>query len=410
MQQARDRSKIILACAWALAFGAYCPMLGLPPIVHIAKQALHVGNEAMGILFSVPVGMLIAVAIPGGWLGDTIGARKAVAIAAVVLAAGSLMRGLAESFTLLMAFTVLYGIGYSMLLPNLPKLMSIWFPPERVGVATGCYATGITLGSTAGLALTLPVVFPLFHTIQGTFFFWGMPAAVAAIFWLILSTDPPASAYNPGDARDATGSPGQHRALWKNKNLWILALLLFFNDVHFYAWSAWTPSLLTMKGAPPDLAAFIASSRCWASLPAMFLMPWASHKVGLRRPFMWGSALLLMVATWITLYMPFQWGWALMAVVGIATGGTFAMLLALPIEMLPRTAVGTATGAILSIGYIGGIVGPWLTGRVVDATGNFDHALIGLVLVAGLWMIVGFLMPEAGEKATKRLRTVRQEG
>ena len=113
---------------------------------------------------------------------------------------------------------------------------------------------------------------------------------------------------------------------------------------------------------------------------------------------MWGSALLLMVATWITLYMPFQWGWALMAAVGIATSGTFAMLLALPIEMLPRSAVGTATGAILSIGYIGGILGPWLTGRVVDATGSFDHALIGLAVVAALWMIVGFLMAEAGRK------------
>jgi ACS family glucarate transporter-like MFS transporter len=105
-----------------------------------------------------------------------------------------------------------------------------------------------------------------------------------------------------------------------------------------------------------------------------------------------------MVATWITLYMPYQWGWALMAVVGITTSGTFAMLLALPIEMLPRNAVGTASGAILSIGYIGGLVGPWLTGKVVDATGNFDRALIGLAVIAALWMVLGFLMPEAGRK------------
>ena len=398
MHQVRDRSKIILGCAWVLAFGAYCPMLALSPIVHIVRQELHISNEAMGILFSVPVGMLIAVAIPGGWLGDTIGARKAVALGAVVMAVGSLMRGFAETFNLLMAFTVFYGIGYSIMFPNLPKLMSIWFPPEKVGMATGCYATGITIGSTAALALTLPVVFPLFHTIQGTFFFWGLPAGIAAILWLALSTDPPAPVHSSGDAREAKGALGQGPALWKNKNLWILALLLFFNDVHFYAWSAWTPSLLTMKGAPPDLAAFIASSRCWASLPAMFLMPWASHKLGLRKPFMWGSALLLMVATWITLYMPYQWGWALMAVVGIATSGTFAMLLALPIEMLPRNAVGTASGAILSIGYIGGLVGPWLTGKVVDATGNFDRALIGLAVIAALWMVLGFLMPEAGRK------------
>ena len=186
MAQDRDRSKIILACAWVLAFSAYCPLLALSPIVHIIRQELHVSNEAMGILFSIPVGMLIAVAIPGGWLGDRIGARKTVALGAVVMAAGSLMRGFAGTFHLLMAFTVLYGIGFSIMFPNLPKLMSIWFPPEKVGVATGVYGTGITIGSTLALALTLPVIFPLFHTIQGTFFFWGVPAGIAAILWLLL--------------------------------------------------------------------------------------------------------------------------------------------------------------------------------------------------------------------------------
>jgi cyanate permease len=65
---------------------------------------------------------------------------------------------------------------------------------------------------------------------------------------------------------------------------------------------------------------------------------------------------------------------------------------------LPRNAVGTASGAILSIGYIGGLVGPWLTGKVVDATGNFDPALIGLAVIAALWVVLGFLMPEAGRK------------
>ena len=398
MDQRRDKSKIILGCAWVLAFAAYCPMLALSPIVHIVRQELHVSNEAMGILFSIPVGMLIAVAIPGGWLGDRIGARKTVALGAVVMAAGSLMRGFADTFNLLMAFTVLYGIGYSIMFPNLPKLMSIWFPPEKVGVATGVYGTGITVGSTLALALTLPVVFPLFHTIQGTLFFWGVPAGIAAILWLALSADPPVPVPGPGDARDAKGRTDPNPTLWKNKNLWIIALLLFLNDVHFYVWSAWAPSLLTMKGASPDLAAFIASSRCWASLPAMFLMPWASHKLGLRKPFMWGSALLLMVATWVTLYMPAQWGWPLMAVVGVTTSGTFAMILALPIEMLPRNAVGTASGAIFSIGYIGGLVGPWLTGKVADATGTFDLALVGLVVIAALWAVVGFLMPETGRK------------
>lgn len=375
-------------------------MLALSPIIHIVRQELAVSNEAMGILFSIPAAMLIVIAIPGGWLGDRLGARKAVAAGAIVMAVGSLMRGFAHSFDFLFAFTVVYGIGYGIMFPNLPKLMGIWFPSEKVGLATGIYGTGITVGGTLALALTLPVVFPLFTTIQGTFFFWAIPAGIGAILWLALSTDPPVPVSH-GDW-NAKGVIGPDPMLWKNKNMWAIALLLLLNNLHFYAWAAWTPSLLMMKGASPDLAALIASSRGWASLPAMFLMPLASYKLGLRKPFLWGSAILLMVSTWVTPYMPAQWGWALMAVVGITTGGTFSMMLALPVEMLPRTSVGMASGAVLSIGYIGGLIGPWLTGRVLDSTGNFDGALFVLVAIAALWAVVGFLIPETGKKPMRK--------
>jgi CP family cyanate transporter-like MFS transporter len=182
----------------------------------------------------------------------------------------------------------------------------------------------------------------------------------------------------------------------------LIALLLFLNNVHFYTWSAWTPSLLMMKGATPQLAGLIASSRGWASLPAMFLMPWFSYKVGLRKPFMWGSALLLAVASWAALSLPVPWGWPLMATVGITVGGTFSMILALPLEMLPKESVGAASGMVLSVGYIGGIAGPWLTGRILDSTGSLDAALVVLIATALIWVVIAFLIPETGTRPLSR--------
>ena len=88
-----------------------------------------------------------------------------------------------------------------------------------------------------------------------------------------------------------------------------------------------------------------------------------------------------------------------MVCVGIATGGTFSMILALPVEMIPKKSIGMASGIVLSIGYTGGLVGPWLAGHIVDATGTLNLDLVILVGIAIVWTYVAFLVPETGPKA-----------
>jgi cyanate permease len=49
-------------------------------------------------------------------------------------------------------------------------------------------------------------------------------------------------------------------------------------------------------------------------------------------------------------------------------------------------------------------VGPWLAGRIVDSTGNFDLALIGLMGTALMWAFIGFVIPETGNRALRQKR------
>jgi CP family cyanate transporter-like MFS transporter len=378
-------------------------------MVHLIRDEFHVTHEAVGIVFSLPVTMLVVLAIPGGLLADRIGSRKAVAMGAMVMAVGSLLRGVSTGFSSLLAFTAMYSVGYSIIFPNLPKLVSVWFPREKAGLATSVYATGITIGCAVPLAVTLPLIYPLFHTVQGTLFVWGLPAALGFAVWLIVARDPPGQVRGSQPVREVK-APHLSHSFWLDKHIWLIALLLFLNNVHFYTWSAWAPSLLMMKGATSQLAALIASFRGWVSLPTIFLMPWFSYKVGLRKPFMWGSGLLLVVASWAALSIPVPWGWSLMAAVGITTGGTFSMILALPLEMLPKEFVGAASGMVLSIGYIGGIVGPWLAGRILDSTGSLDGALIVLIVVALVWAAAGFLIPETGTRSLSPQQRLRELG
>jgi CP family cyanate transporter-like MFS transporter len=250
----------------------------------------------------------------------------------------------------------------------------------------------------------LPLIFPLTNSIQGTFVIWSIPAVMAAILWWIAAKDPPLPSRTSIQTTKVSRTDLPSYSLWKDKNMWFIALLLFFNNIHFYTWSGWSPALMMKKGATPELAALIASCRGWVGFPVIFLMPWASYKVGLRKPFMWGSALLLAFASWSAIYIPAPLGWPLMVLVGIATSGTFAMILALPLELLPNEYAGMASGTVLSIGYVGGLVGPWLAGRIVDVTGSFDLALYILTGTAIVWALIGFLIPETGRRASPDVR------
>lgn len=398
MPRKPERSWIMLGCAWLLGFAMFAPILCIPPMGHLIKEQLRVSHAQVGLLFSIPVSMLVAIAIPSGFLADKFGTPKTVGMGATVMAVGSLMRGISTSFGMLLGFTFLFGVGFSFVYPNLPKLVGIWFPREKAGLATGIYSTGISTGAATALAITLPVVFPVTNTVQGTFYIWSIPAIVAAILWWIIAKEPPIPRTNVENQRTHWVNEPSH-PVWKNKNIWLVALMLFFNNIHFYTWSGWSPTLMMIKGAPPDLAALIASVRSWASLPIIFLMPWASYKVGLRRPFIWGSSLILAFASWIAIYVSVPLGWPLMVIVGVTVGGTFSMILALPIEMVPKKAVGMASGMVLSIGYIGGFVGPWLAGGLLDATGTLDLALVVLMGTAIAWTCITFLIPETGSRA-----------
>lgn len=386
---------LMLGCAWLLAFSMYAPMLCIPPMEHLIREELLISRAQVGLLFAGPVGMLIAVAIPSGLLADRFGIRKVVGIGAVTMVVGTSMRGIFMEFPALLGFTGLYGIGFSLIYPNLPKLVGSWFPRAKAGLVTGIYTTGIVTAASLALAITLPVVFPLTDSVRGTLCLWSIPAAVGAALWWALAKEPPAMGSGI-QSRETKQMNPPSVPFWRTRGIWLVALMLLFNNVHFYIWAAWSPALLIMKGSPPDLAAVIGSVMGWISLPVVFLMPLVSYKVGLRKPFIWISALVLAFLSSSAIFASVPFFWPLMVLVGITTGGTFSMILALPVEMVPKERIGMASGMVLSIGYIGGLVGPWAAGYLVDLTGSYDSVLIVLSGTALLWAGATFLLPETG--------------
>ncbi len=94
---------------------------------------------------------------------------------------GAILRGTTSDYRSLLAFTFILGIGGGFLLPNLAKLVGQWIPKERAGIATGMYFSATTAGMATTLAITLPLIFPITHTIQDTFLILSIPTVIATI-------------------------------------------------------------------------------------------------------------------------------------------------------------------------------------------------------------------------------------
>jgi len=389
----------VMGSAWLMGLAMWAPMFCVPPMEHILKEALHLSHAQTSLLYTAPILMLAALAIPGGLLADRIGARKAAGIGAIVIALGTVLRGTATDAASLLAFTFVYGAGLGLSFPNIPKLISGWFPRERAGVATGLLTSGFLVGAAVALATTIPFILPVTGTFQGVFFIWSIPPVVAAILWWALVREPAA-----GELRAGSVSQGStpFRQVVRNRTLWLAAGLLLLHNFFFYSWNGWAPTLMMLKGAAPELAGLIASVTIWVGIPTTFLLPRLAYRLGLRKPFLWVPGIILALAAWGVIGASITVSWFLMALVGVTLIARFITLLALPVEIMPREDVGKASGIILSLGYLGGVLGSQVGGHILDITGGLDHALLVLVAASAAAVGIAFGLPETGPRVRRR--------
>jgi CP family cyanate transporter-like MFS transporter len=382
-----------------MAFAMFAPMFCVPPMEHILKEELLLTHTETSLLFTAPTIMIVALAIPAGMIADRIGIRKAAGIGAIIMVVGTVLRATATSSTSILAFTFIYGVGFPWALPNLPELVSAWVPQGKAGTTMGIFTTGILTGVALALAITMPAVFPLTNTFQGVFLIWSIPTIVAAILWWRLVRNPPNS--NTFDEPVKTGEFRFH--VLGNKNLWLLSIVFLLATLFFYAWSGWAPALMMSKGATPQLAGIITSITTWVGIPTVFFMPQLASRLGLRKPFLWLPSIILAFAAWGAINVNLAMSWPIMALVGVAANTMLPIILALPVEMIPKEEVGIASGLVLSIGYIGGIIGPLIGGLILDLTSSLDLSFTVLAGVSAAAAGLAFRLPETGPRARKTL-------
>src|SRR5579863_2688290 len=139
--------------------------------------------------------------IPGGWLGDRFGARRALTAVVTWWSAFTALTGLAWNAVSMLNIQVLFGVGEAGAFPIATRSLSLWMRPTERG-----FAQGVThAGSRLGAALTPPIVVLIIvrYGWRAAFLAFGVLGVLWAATWFLYYRDTPEEHRGVNDAERA---------------------------------------------------------------------------------------------------------------------------------------------------------------------------------------------------------------
>ncbi|MFM9107216.1 MAG: CynX/NimT family MFS transporter [Chloroflexota bacterium] len=385
----------LMALACVVAFNLQSGIFNVGPLLPSLSNDLGLSGSMAGILAAIPALLMGLVAIPAGRLADRWGADRTVALGLAIVGIAGGLRGFAPNWPVLALLTVVFGAGTGILQPSIPPMLRRHFP-GRVGIATGIFTFAWIIGIIASSGLTGPLIAPALGGWRGAFVFWGLLAIGALVLWLAgmrpwhraAERAAPAA---PGAAGAATGAWSP----WRDRTVWISGALYAGQGLVYYLLVLWLPAVYTDAGMSDAAAGARLMALSAACIPATFLIPLWSDRIGSRRlPLVVSAVITLASAVGFvvaTTVSPADWLWPALA--GFGTCGILVTVLVLVAELAPAGRTGDAAGVVMAIGYIGTTVGPILAGLITDLTGSPGTAMLALPVAALAMTLLALAMP-----------------
>ncbi len=383
-----DKSSwVILGCVSMMILVVYVLLQSVSPLLPAVIEDFQVSHSAGGFLYAVPIMMIALFTYPLGIASDRLGSTKALGLGGAIILLSSLLRVFSSNFYLMLFFTGMFGVGFSLNFPNLSKTVKEHFPTRLVGKATGVYTAAIPFGGGLGIALSKPLFAATGSWRYVVTILTLIAIPLVSLSWIVMNRAKkraPGTFQPPTEQQPSTGGTTENREGTPAEDRYVLdiiicGILLSLLNLTFFATMGWLPTYLTEAGWAPVLAGAATSLISFVEVPGILLFPFLSDRTGRGKAIITSSFLLLALSLLILSVKP-SLSWALAPVLGTTFGGIFVLLLVFPAQFSSQERIGRAAGAILSLGYIGALVGPILAGYLRDRTGGFST---GFMVMSG---------------------------
>ena len=127
----------VMAFLCALSFLTYYDRQCIVRAQESIQKALAIDDEQMGLVFGAFWLAYALFEIPGGWMGDRIGARFTITRIVFAWSLFTALTGAATGFYSLLMYRFLFGVGEAGAYPNMARIQSRWLPVAERARAGG---------------------------------------------------------------------------------------------------------------------------------------------------------------------------------------------------------------------------------------------------------------------------------
>ena len=390
-------------------------------------QELHMSPANLGLVFSTFfIGYAVFNTI-GGWAADRWGGKRVFSCAILTWSVLCGTTGLATGFGSLLVIRTFFGMAEGPLATTINKIVNNWFPHKESATAFGFANCGLPLGG----AVAGPVVGLLTAAYGWRIAFAGVACLglIWLVFWQRMATDRPHQ--HPrvseeerqliGSDRSVSEDPADLKPLgaYLRQPAILAAMISYFGYSYIlFFFLTWFPSFLMMDRhlslksmslatVLPWLLGFIGyglsgvlsdlifrrtgnalRARKWVLIVCLGTAGICVALAGTVTTTV--SALLLMAVAVFALYLSGSTYWALIQ------------------DTIPGAKLGSVGGCVHSIANCAGIIGPALTGFLVQRSHTFFSAFVlaGGIALASVLAVAILLRPGAGDATAGTTRTI----
>jgi len=320
----------------------------------------------------------------GGMLSDRYGPRRVSSAGMLCIAAALLGGSVASSMTqLTLAYGLGLGVGIALVYTPAIGCVQPWFTRRR-GLAAGLASAGIGAGTLA---------VPLLAAAAITQWQWrGAMVALALGVGVFGLSSTMLLRRAPAAARRADGTvPGTPlaAALRSRSFLWLYAMCVLGAPAMFIPFAHLSAAARDLGVADAQAVGLVGLIGI-GSLTGRFAIGALADRVG--RPLtlvLVEASLGLSMLLWLA-----AGGYPALALfalwMGLSYGGIVSLMPALCMDLFGARAVSSIIGALYTGAALGNLGGPWLAGRVFDASGSYAAVIGGCALLSALATIAAW--------------------
>jgi MFS family permease len=353
---------------------AVAPLLSADLGVSLADIGILVG------LYFVPG---VALALPGGAIGQRFGDKKTVLVGLILMIAGSLIMAFSSSWAGQISGRLVAGIGGVLMSVLMTKMVADWFTGKEISTAMAIFVNSWPIGIAISL-LALPPI----GVVYGASAVYLAVAALIAVGAGVLAGSYSSPEFSTGTAR-SSGRLCVHAAM----AVVSAGLIWGLYNMGFTMIFSFGPSMLVERGWSITAAGSAISIVLWLSALSVPVGGFLADRTGRHDAIMVSCflvfAMLLILASRTDAII------ATVVALGILCGLAPGPILSLPARVLEPETRAIGMGVFFSISYIGLVLGPALGGKYATWAGSagaaFDFgAAVLLICPVILWMFHRF--------------------